>query len=169
MRWPTVWTLIFLAIILPSPILAQQTDSSANSSTAVCTFTDDKEISVRYNPAKVGKDDASNGRVWVPGNSPMDLFTETTLTLNNTDIPTGAYRIYFIPGKESWTMIVSKNVSSNLAYDEKQDLVRAPMQAGKLPQPEAEVSVYFGHIAPKTCDMRVDVGKMRVWVDFGEK
>lgn len=169
MRWPIVCTLIFSSLILPSLALAQQSDVTANSNTAVCTFADDKQMSVRYNPAKVGKDEAPNGKIWVPGSSPMDLFTETPLTLNNVDIPTGAYRLYFIPGKDSWTLIVSKNVSANTAYDDKQDLVRAPMQSGKLPQPEAEVSVYFGHIAPKTCDMRVDVGKMRVWLDFGEK
>lgn len=168
MRWPIVCTLICTSLILPSLALAQS-DVNANSNTAVCTFADDKQMSVRYNPAKVAKDEAPNGKIWMPGNSPMDLFTETPLTLNNVDIPTGAYRLYFIPAKDSWTLIVSKNVSANTAYDDKQDLVRAPMQSGKLPQPEAEVSVYFGHIAPKTCDMRVDVGKMRVWLDFGEK
>jgi hypothetical protein len=169
MRWPTVCTLLLFSLILPPLVLSQQTDSTANSSSAVCTFADEKQMSVRYNPVKVGKDEAPNGKIWVPGNFPMDLFTETTLTLNNTDIPTGAYRLYFLPGKETWTMIVSKNVSPNAAYDEKDDLVRAPMQSGKLPQPEAQVSVYFGHIAPKTCDMRLDVGKIRVWIDFGEK
>lgn len=168
MRWPTVCTLIGSAIILSCPIFAQ-TDVTLNTNTAVCTFADDKQMSVRYNPAKMGKEEPPRDKVWIPGNSPMDLFTETPLILNNVDIPTGAYRLYYIPGKETWTLIVSKNVGSNTAYDEKQDLVRAPMQTGKLPQPETEVSVYFGHIAPKTCDMRVDVGKMRVWLDFAEK
>jgi hypothetical protein len=169
MRWLIVCTLVLSGLILPKPIVAQESDSSPNSSAAVCTFADEKGMSVRYNPAKVGKEDVPNGKIWVPGNSPMDLFTETTLTLNNTDIPVGAYRLYFIPGKDTWTLIVSKTVSSDIKYDDKQDLVRAPMQTGKLPQPEAQVSVYFGHLAPKTCDMRVDVGKMRVWLDFGEK
>ncbi len=169
MRWPTVCTLLFLSLILPTLVLAQQTDSTANSSSAVCTFADEKQMSVRYNPAKVGKDEAPNGKIWVPGNFPMDLFTETALTLNNVDIPTGAYRLYFLPGKETWTMIISRNVSPSTAYDEKDDLVRAPMQSGKLPQAEPAISVYFGHIAPKTCDMRLDVGKIRVWIDFGEK
>jgi len=169
MRWPMVCTLILFVILLVIPAFAQ-TDATLNTASAVCTFADDKEMSVRYNPVKLGKnDEPANGKVWVPGNTPMDLFTETNLVLNNVEIPTGAYRLYFIPGKETWTMIVSKNVSSNLAYDDKQDLVRAPMQSGKLPQPEPEVSVYFGHIAPKTCDMRVDVGKMRVWLDFSQK
>lgn len=169
MRWPIVCTLILSALLLPGLVLAQA-DASLNTATAVCTFADEKGMSVRYNPVKVGKnDEPSNGKIWVPGNSPMDLFTETNLTLNNVEIPTGAYRLYFIPGKDSWTLIVSKNVGANVAYDDKQDLVRAPMQSGKLPQPEPEVSVYFGHIAPKTCDMRVDVGKMRVWLDFGER
>jgi len=168
MRWPMVCTLVLSALFLPILSLAQD-DATGNSNTAVCTFTDEKEISVRYNPAKMGKTDPPGGKIWVPGGFPMDLFTETTLTLNNVDIPTGAYRLYFIPGKDAWTLIVSKNVSANTAYDDKQDLVRAPMQIGKLPQAEPDVSVYFGHIAPKTCDMRVDVGKMRVWMDFGEK
>jgi len=168
MRWPIVCTLVLFGILLPYRLLAQ-TDVTANTSSAVCTFADDKQMSVRYNPAKVAKDEAPRDKIWAPGNSPMDLFTETALTLNNVEIPTGAYRLYFLPGKETWTMIVSKNVGANTAYEEKDDLVRAPMQSGKLPQAESEVSVYFGHIAPKTCDMRLDVGKMRVWIDFGEK
>ena len=168
MQWPAVYTILLSVLIFSRPLLAQ-TDVNLNTNTAVCTFTDDKQISVRYNPVKMGKEEPRRDTVWTPGNSPMDLFTETTLTLNNVDIPTGAYRLYYIPGKENWTLVVSKNVGANTAYDEKQDLVRAPMQSGKLPQAEPQVSVYFGHIAPKTCDMRVDVGKMRVWIDFGEK
>src|SRR6516164_9113542 len=118
MRWPIVCTLVFSSLILPNLVFSQ---NDANSNTAVCTFADDKQMSVRYNAAKVGKDEAPNGKVWVPGSSPMDLFTETTLTLNNVDIPTGAYRLYFIPAKDSWIMIVSKNVGANLTYDDKQD------------------------------------------------
>jgi hypothetical protein len=32
-----------------------------------------------------------------------------------------------------------------------------------------QFTIYFGQVGPKVCDMRVDYGKTRAWVEFDEK
>ena len=107
-------------------------------------------------------------KVWTPSDSPMDLFTQVELTLGDTVIPTAAYSMYLLPGKESWTLIVNKNVTAGSPYDEKQDLLRSPMQGGQLSKAE-KFHVAFAHIAPKQCNMRIYHGKTASWAEFKEK
>jgi len=43
------------------------------------------------------------------------------------------------------------------------------MQLGELPSPESQFSVYFAHVAPDQCSMRLDLDKARAWVVIQEK
>lgn len=139
--------------------------------TASCTFTDGKALTMRYlqaasNPKS--KDDPPSGKVWAPGDAPMSLFLETPVILNRVEIPIGAVSVYLIGGKE-WTLVVSRNVTAGSAYDPQQDVVRAPMEVEKLPQAEGHLGIYFGHVQPKVCEMRLDYGKTRASLQFAEK
>ena len=114
-------------------IATAQADQDANdpTRTASCDFADDKEISVEYNGSVMSdKDQPHNGKVWLPAGSPMTLFTQVPLILNHQELAVGAYTMYVIPNKKDWTLIVSRNVTNPKTYDEKQDLVRAPMEIG---------------------------------------
>jgi hypothetical protein len=64
---------------------------------------------------------------------------------------------------------VSRNVAIDSKYDNNQDLVRAPMQTGELSQDAGQLKVFFGHTAPKRCEMNVDYGKSRAWIEFMQK
>ena len=99
----------------------------------------------------------------------MTLFTETGVTLGNTLVPAGAYTMYLLPSKKDWTLIVSRNVTIDSKYDKNQDLVRAPMQTGELSQAEGQLKVFFGHTGPKRCEINVDYGKNRAWIEFMQK
>ena len=99
----------------------------------------------------------------------MVLFTQTALTLGNSQIPEGAYSLYVIPEKENWTLVVNKNVAAGSKYDEKQDLVRAPMQSGEIDNPLKQPKVVFAHVAPKQCNMRLYYEKTGAWVEFKER
>jgi hypothetical protein len=77
--------------------------------------------------------------------------------------------MYVIPHRGNWTLILNKNVSEGSKYDEHQDLSRAEMQMGQLSQPNQQFSVFFGHVAPKQCNMRMYYGKTGTWVEFKEK
>ena len=42
----------------------------------------------------------------------MIIFTQTRLTLGNSEIPEGAYSLYVIPEKQNWTLVVNRNVTA---------------------------------------------------------
>jgi len=166
---PSTICLLLGALTCNHVLMAQQTEKDQPSDATICTFEDGKQISARYNAVVVGRSEgAATGKVWMPGGSAITLFTDTELTLDKTRIPTGAYTVYLIPGKKNWTLIVSRNVVVQGRYDEKQDLVRAAMETGMLSEAEERLRVSFGHIAPKQCEMNVDYGKTRTWIEFKE-
>ena len=170
MRVLAVCILLLSQFIFVNAAAAQQGDSDQNSATAFCDFDDGQEISIRYNSLIANpKDEPRNGKVWTPGGGPMTLFTATTVTLNNSTIPIGAYSVYVIPGKKEWTLIVNKNVTAGAAYDERQDVARSPMELGEVETPPKELQVSFAHIAPKTCSIRLYYSKTGAFTEFKEK
>jgi hypothetical protein len=169
-RWLAGLALLLAIVSLARIGKAQQAPEDQQSANAFCTFDDDKQISARYSVAAAGRNDPPPlGKIWTPGGSAMTLFTETEVTINNTSIPTGAYTMYLLPTKKSWTLIVSKNVKVDRKYDEKEDLARAPMETGTLSDPAEQLKVFFGHIGPKQCELNFDYGKTRAWVEFKQK
>jgi len=161
------WSVLVSLIFLMMPVISVAQTADSDTSIASCTFADEKSITVHYQPAPRKKSELPAGRVWLPGGSALTLFAETDTTLGTTDIPAGGYTMYLVPGRKDWTLIVSKNTDVS-KYNEGQDLARASMQVGELDQP-AEFSVFFGHIAPKICEINVEYGKVRAWTEFKEK
>jgi len=169
MRAPTIWVAVLGQLLVAHAAFAQQKDSTANASTAFCDFDDNQEISVRYNSAVGSKDEPRNGKVWLPGGSPLTLFAGAPVSLNNTPIPVGAYSVYVIPNRKDWTLIVNKNVTPGAAYDQAQDVARGPMELGEVDSPPGQLQVSFAHTAPKTCSIRLYYGKVGAFAEFVEK
>jgi len=170
MRVLAICILLIAQWILATAAIAQQTDSNSASATAVCDFDDGQETTVKYNGSAVSsKDEPRNGKVWLPGGSPMTLFTQVALTLNGREIPVGAYSLYVIPGKNEWTLIVNKNVTDAGRYDEKQDLVRSPMELGEVNSPPKRLQASFAHSAPKVCSIRLYYEKTGAFAEFSER
>jgi hypothetical protein len=137
---------------------------------AVCSFEDGRSLTARYTPVPAGKSEGPpTGRVWVQGNPTWTLFAETDVVLGSTTIPIGAYTMYLLPQRKDWMLIVSKNTTLEAPYDEKHDLVRASMEIGQLNTPADKLTLYFGHTGPKKCEINVDFGKLRGWVEFKQK
>ena len=141
-----------------------------STATAACDFQDGKELSVRYlnDGASQVREKLPEGRLWLPGGAPMFLFTETELLVGDSAVPAGAYSMYLIPAKNSWTLVLNKNVTDASKYDEHQDLSRISMQIGRLSSPE-QFTVSLGHVAPKQCNMRIYYGETGVWAEFKER
>ena len=159
---------VLLGVGMVHSSAAQQ--ASANSSTATCSFQDGTQLTVRYDKDTIsGKNGPPEGRVWAPGGTPMFLFTQSVLLIGNSQIPVGAYSMYVIPRKENWTLVVNKNVTEGSKYDEHQDLSRVEMQIGQLSEPNKQFSLFFGHVAPKQCNMRIYFGKIGTWAELKEK
>jgi Protein of unknown function (DUF2911) len=161
--------LLVLLLLLANNLATAQAGDSSQSESAVCRLEDGRQMSVRYTPVANGRNDAAFGKVWTPGGNALTLFTEMDVSVNGKTLPLGAYTMYLIPGKKSWTAIVSRNTNVSAKYDEKDDLARASMETGELSQPEPGLKVFFGHTGPKTCEFNVDYGKTRAWVEFKER
>ena len=161
------WTLV-AALLLTLAAFSVAHDGPEQSET-VCTFSDGRQLIARYNAVPNDRKTAPpGGKVWMPGGSAITLFTETPIKLAQTELKTGAYTMYLVPGKNDWTLIVSKNTSPQSQYDGKQDLGRSRMETGTLSQAEDRLNISFGHVAPKQCEINVDYGRSRAWVAFTE-
>lgn len=165
-------TALFIALIFPCfaarPVVAQQADPD-DTATAYCNFDDGNQVSVQYNNTGKSKEEPHNGKVWEPGGAPMTLYTQVPVVLNSVTIPVGAFRMYVMPNKKEWTLIVNKNVTAGSKYDESQDLVRAPMEVGDLSQPVKPIQVVLAHMGTKTCSIRVYYGTVGALAEFTEK
>jgi len=160
-----VWRAVLISLLW-TPWLAAQS-GGANSSTTTCNLEDGRQVQMRYN-AVPSKEKPPNGKPWSPGGTPMTLFTEAQLTLGSSVIPIGAYTVYPIPAKDHWTLAVNKNVAPGAAYDEKQDIARAPMETAQVEQPSEALEVAFAHVGAR-CTLRIYTGKTASFADFTAK
>jgi Protein of unknown function (DUF2911) len=169
MRAPAICILILGQLLVAVVVFAQQPDANANSATAFCDFDDNQELSVRYNTVVSSKDEPHNGKVWIPGGSPLTLFVGAPVTFNNTPIPVGAYSIFVIPNRKDWTFIVNKNVTPGAAYDQAQDVARGSMELGEVDSPPGQLQISFAHVGAKQCSIRLYYGKIGAFAEFVEK
>ncbi len=139
-------SVIALAIvsITAARVLAQ------DPQTAYCNFEDGNQVSMQYVAAVKGE--PHNGHVWDPG---ITLYVQVPLTLGGSAIPLGAYTVYLIPGGKNWTLIVNRNVTPGAPYNSIQDVARAQMDVGEIPDPTKELQLSFAHMSAKQCSLRV--------------
>ena len=154
---------------LTLPCVSQRAASTDKSTEVFCTFGDGKKMKVEYNHSSAKHEEKfRKGKLWEPGGAPMFLFTQTALTLGSSEIPAGAYSLYVIPEDQTWTLVVNRNVNAG-NYDEKQDLVRVPMQIGQAEDLLKQPKVVFAQVGPKQCNMRLYYEKTGAWAEFREK
>ncbi len=163
---PIVWRAILISLLC-TPWLAAQS-GGGSIATTTCNLDDGRQVYVRYDQIANSKEKISNGKPWAPAGVPMTLFTEVQLTLGSSLIPIGAYTIYPIPARDHWTLAVNKNVTAGAAYDEKQDLARAPMETAQVAQPSDSLEVAFAHVGSR-CTLRIYIGKTASFIDFVAK
>lgn len=166
-------TLVICVVLLGQLTLqgfTQPATSVSKLAEVVCTFDDGKQMKVEYSKSTPKRrEEFHEGKLWEVGGSPMFLFTQTALTLGGSLIPEGAYSLYVIPEKQNWTLVVNKAADVAARYDEKQDLVRAPMGIGQTESPAIAAQIAFDHIAPKQCNLRVYHQTTGSWAEFHEK
>ena len=76
-------------------------------------------------------------KIWRTGaNASTKITFSDDVKLGGKDVPAGTYAIYTIPGKESWTVMLYKDLrmGGNVsAYKEADELTRFQVDAGELP------------------------------------
>jgi hypothetical protein len=162
-----VLTSLFLISCFVAQCLVAQSGGASNSTTS-CNLDDGRQVYVRYNAIPTKSEKPPNGKAWAPGGTAMTLFSEAQLSLGTSIIPIGAYTLYPIPARDHWTIVVNKNVTPGAAYDEKQDIARAPMETAQVDSPSDTLEVAFAHVGVK-CTLRIYIGKTASFVDFTAK
>lgn len=165
----TSCAIILASIFLACAAVAQ--DSSSSTGTTTCNFDEEKQLVIQYQHVTVNLKKGVGtqvpfGKPWAPGGKPMTLFTNAPVVIGAHNLGVGAYTLFVIPSSKQWTLIVSKSTDMTGAYDEKNDLVRVPMDSGELPSPEADLNVALEHIAPGQCNLRLDLDKLGHFAPF---
>ena len=170
MRKLAICFLVLSGFLLPVGLAAKDQPVAVESDTVSCNFADGKQITVRYTRVPVNKKEKlRDGKIWMPGDSAMVLFSGADLKFAGKDIPTGAYTMYLIPGRKTWTLVVSKNEKPESAYDPQQDVARGEMDLGQLSQPTRKLTLYFGQMGAKQCALRVYYGETGAFTEFDEQ
>lgn len=76
-------------------------------------------------------------RVWAGGaHNATKLTLMGNALLGKQELLGGEYALFFIPGKDSWTLIINENFNQHLAddYDEKKDVLRIKVKPKKMKQ-----------------------------------
>jgi hypothetical protein len=161
-----VWRAVLISLLWTPGLCAQS--GGAPTSTTTCNLDDGRQVYVRYNAVSAKQERPANGKPWAPGGTPMTLFTEAQLSLASSMIPIGAYSVYAIPAKGNWTLVVNKNVTAGAAYDQKQDIARAPMETAQVDEASQTLEVAFAHVGLR-CTLRIYMGKVAAFADFTAK
>lgn len=157
-------------LFLAGSLTAQNQSADPESDTVSCDFADGKQVTARYNRVPFNKRERlRDNKIWMPGGSAIILFSGADLKFSGKVLTTGAYTMYLIPGRKTWTLIVSKNEKPESAYDAQQDLARGPMDLGQLSQPTDKLTLYFGQMGPKQCNLRVYYGDTGAFTEFEEQ
>ena len=104
------------------------------------------------------------GVVWRAGaNENTTVSFSDSVNVEGKPLPPGTYGLHMIPGKESWTVIFSKNSTSwgSFFYDEKEDDLR--VQVKPEPSQFQEWLVYtFDDLTPQSVNLSLRWEKLRV-------
>ena len=96
------------------------------------------------------------GKVWRTGaNSATTLTFGDDVTIGNKLVTAGKYGLVTIPGKDSWVLIITKqlDVTSPSAYKEESDVVRVTAIPTNLKDKVESFTMQFGNVKSNTCSL----------------
>ncbi|MGV3763150.1 DUF2911 domain-containing protein, partial [Parapedobacter sp.] len=107
------------------------------------------------------------GEVWRTGANNLPVLTfDGSVTIAGKQVEAGTYGLLTIPGKKSWTIILSKNSEQWGAYTYKQeeDLLRFEVKAERLAKPLETFTISFSDVHPQGA--RLNIAWERTTVGF---
>jgi Protein of unknown function (DUF2911) len=159
--------LLVSLFVIASSLLCAAADGD-KTQTTVCTFDDGKQISIEY-PAAPGDKKLDFGQVWSPADKPIYLFSQAELQAGTATLPPKAYRVYLVPGKDGWTLILNDDVEKGAKHSKSHDVASLSMDTGKLPSDQKQFQMALGHTGPKQCSVRVYYGSTGAFAALQEK
>jgi hypothetical protein len=107
---------------------------------------------------KVFGDLVPYGKVWRTGANNATLITfGEDVTIGNTKVPAGKYGLLTIPDKDSWTIIITKqlDVTSPADYKEENDVVRVKVNSMPAKEKIETFTMQFANVKSTTCDLQM--------------
>jgi hypothetical protein len=95
-------------------------------------------------------------KVWRTGaNSATTLVFGDDVTIGGKLVPAGKYGLLTIPGKDNWTLIITKqlDVTSPAAYKQENDVVRVQVPVKALGENIESFTMQFSNVKPSSCDL----------------
>ncbi len=108
-------------------------------------------------------------KVWRTGaNEATRIKFSDAVKLGGKDVAAGEYAFFTIPGKDEWTVILSKNVKTWGAYDYKQDTdaLRVMVKPETLPAPVESFTIAFDDLKSDGATIVLKWDKTRVPVEL---
>ena len=167
----------FLFALLIVSFVAAQDKASRPSppGTASVTFADGKKATIEYSrPAAKGRkimgDLVPYGKVWRTGaNEATSFTTDTNLVIGGTKVPAGKYTLYTLPGEMAWKLIINKQTGQwGTNYDEKQDLARIDLVAGKTSAPVEQFTISLDKTGGDSAKLKLEWENTSASVDVKE-
>ena len=183
MRKVAIVAYLSIFVLIGVVVYAQQDKSKRPSppGTATATFTDGKKITIDYsrpkiNDPKTGKPRKIFGEVvpynkeWRTGaNEATSFVTDADIMVGSLHVPAGKYTLYSIPGESEWTIIINKQTGQwGTNYDEKQDLGRTKVKAGKTSAAVEQFTISFDKPNGKKTNMNLEWENTKVSVPVME-
>ena len=166
-------SLLLVLGVAANPLHGQQEKSKRPSppATAKCELPGGKTVTVDYSsPRKKGRnvfpDVVKYGEVWRTGANEATTFVTTgDVMVGGTHVPAGSYTLFTLPGKDKWTLIISKKTGEwGTDYaGEKEDLARVEMKAGTASTPVENFTISFEK-AGKGCTLKLAWDTTTAWV-----
>lgn len=161
----TISSAVVLVLIATAIVVRAQQDKSKRPSppaSAKCDLAGGKSITIDYSSPrlkgrKVGGEIAPYGQVWRTGANEATTFVTTAdVMVGGTHVPAGSYTLFTVPGKDKWTLIISKKTGEwGTDYPgEKEDLARIDMKAGTSSAPVENFTISFDK-AGKGCNLKL--------------
>ncbi len=98
------------------------------------------------------------GKVWRTGaNNATTIDFADDVTIGNTKIPAGKYGLLTIPDKDTWTIIITKqlDVTNPAAYKQEMDVVRTSLKPMMLKDKIETFTMQFANVKPSTCELEI--------------
>jgi hypothetical protein len=171
--------LLFLCwLVVPATLSFTQQDKTEGRdarASARCKFDDGKVINTVYSrPRMKGRKIFGGvvryGEVWRTGsNIPTTFETDTDLSIEGKEIPSGRYTLFTVPAADKWILIISKKMGEHGApYDEGEDLLRVGMNVSKVKSPIEDFTIDYLE-KDAMCILSLTWERTRATVDLAEK
>ncbi len=108
-------------------------------------------------------------KVWRTGaNSSTKIKFSDAVKMGDKDIPAGEYAFYTIPGKDEWTIVLSKNTKlwGATDYSADADIMRTKVKSTTLSEPVESFTIGFDNLKDDGATIALEWDKTRVAVEF---